>query len=99
VAIVRALLKRPRVLLLDEATSALDKKTERRVQESFDRMTSGPGGRKPTSLVVAHNLTTIRGADRIVVLDHGRIVEIGSHRALLAKGGAYARLWAAAQKT
>jgi ATP-binding cassette subfamily B protein len=93
VAIVRALLKKPRVLLLDEATSALDKKTEREIQETLDGLTSGEHGSKPTTLVVAHNLTTISGADRIVVMASGKIVEIGSHVELLAKGGVYARLW------
>ncbi len=93
VAIVRALLKKPRVLLLDEATSALDKKTEREIQETLDRLTSGASGTKPTTLVVAHNLTTISGADRIVVMANGKIVEVGSHVELLARGGVYARLW------
>ncbi len=93
VAIARALLKKPRVLLLDEATSALDKKTEREIQETLDRLTSGASGTKPTTLVVAHNLTTISGADRIVVMSEGKIVEIGSHVELLARGGVYARLW------
>ncbi len=93
VAIVRALLKKPRVLLLDEATSALDKKTEREIQETLDSLTHAQTGVKPTTLVVAHNLTTIQGADRIVVMGEGKILEIGSHAELLAKGGAYARLW------
>ena len=93
VAIVRALLKKPRVLLLDEATSALDKKTEREIQETLDRLTSNASGTKPTTLVVAHNLTTISGANRIVVMARGKIVEVGSHAELLARGGVYARLW------
>jgi ABC-type multidrug transport system fused ATPase/permease subunit len=93
VAIVRALLKRPRVLLLDEATSDLDKETEIAVKKAIAGMTYGSDGAKPTTLLVAHNLTTTRNADRIVLMSHGRIVEIGSHEELLARNGAYARLW------
>ncbi|UPT76005.1 MAG: hypothetical protein M0D55_10240 [Elusimicrobiota bacterium] len=78
-------------MLLDEATSALDKKTEREIQETLDSLSSSNG--KVTTLVVAHNLTTIAKADRIVVMASGRVVEVGSHAELLARGGAYARLW------
>jgi ATP-binding cassette subfamily B protein len=89
-AIARALIRDPRILLLDEATSALDSESEAKVKDALDRLMHGR-----TSLVVAHRLSTIRGADRIVVMDHGRIVEVGDHDALLTTGGAYARLHAA----
>lgn len=86
-AIARALIRDPRILLLDEATSALDSESESAVQEALERLRAGR-----TTLVVAHRLATIRSADRIVVLEHGGIVEIGSHDQLLAEGGLYARL-------
>lgn len=87
IAIARALLKDPRILLLDEATSALDSESEALVQEALTRLMRGR-----TSVVIAHRLSTVAGADRVVVLDGGRIVEEGPHAALLARRGVYARL-------
>ncbi|GJF28577.1 ABC transporter ATP-binding protein [Kitasatospora sp. NE20-6] len=89
-AIARALIRDPRVLILDEATSALDSRSEALVQQALGRLVQGR-----TVFVVAHRLSTIRGADRIVVLHEGRIAEIGSHAELLRSGGAYAGLQAA----
>ena len=89
-AIARALIRDPRVLVLDEATSALDSRSEALVQQALTRLVRGR-----TVFVVAHRLSTIRNADRIVVLDDGRIAEIGSHTELLRTGGAYAGLQAA----
>ena len=87
IAIARALLRDAPILLLDEATSALDTASERMVQEALDSLSKGR-----TTLVIAHRLSTVRDADKIVVLDAGRVVEEGSHDQLMAKGGAYARL-------
>ncbi len=87
-SIARAMLKSAPILLLDEATSALDTVAERQIQSALERLMRGR-----TTLVVAHRLSTVLHADKIVVLDHGRIVESGSHRALLAGNGAYARLY------
>jgi ATP-binding cassette subfamily B protein len=88
VAIARTILKGPPILLLDEATSALDSHTEREIQDALDRI-----ARARTTVVIAHRLSTIVGADNILVLDAGRLVEQGTHKDLLAKGGLYASLW------
>lgn len=87
-AIARAILKDPRILILDEATSALDTESEKVVQAALDRLMVGR-----TSFVIAHRLSTIFGADRILVIDHGEIVEAGTHEELLAKGGLYSNLY------
>ena len=87
IAIARALLRDAPILILDEATSALDTESERLVQEAIDRLV-----RDRTVLVIAHRLATVRGADRIVVLDEGRVVEAGTHAQLLTHGGLYRRL-------
>ncbi|XP_077617170.1 mitochondrial potassium channel ATP-binding subunit isoform X1 [Crocuta crocuta] len=86
-AIARALIKQPTVLILDEATSALDSESERVVQEALDRASTGR-----TVLVIAHRLSTVRGAHHIVVMAHGRVCEVGTHKELLKKGGLYADL-------
>uniref|UniRef100_A0A8D0VHP6 Mitochondrial potassium channel ATP-binding subunit n=1 Tax=Sus scrofa TaxID=9823 RepID=A0A8D0VHP6_PIG len=86
-AIARALIKQPTVLILDEATSALDSESERVVQEALDRASAGR-----TVLVIAHRLSTVRGAHQIVVMAHGQVCEVGTHEELLRKGGLYSEL-------
>jgi ATP-binding cassette subfamily B protein len=87
-ALARALLKDPPVLILDEATAAVDNETEAAIQRSLESITANR-----TTLVIAHRLSTVRHAARIVVMEQGRIVETGRHEDLLAAGGAYANLW------
>ena len=89
VAIARTILKSPPILMLDEATSALDSHTEKEIQDALERVAENR-----TSLVIAHRLSTVVHADNVIVLDHGEIVEHGTHLELLAKGGLYASLWA-----
>jgi subfamily B ATP-binding cassette protein MsbA len=89
-AIARAVLRSPTILLLDEATSSLDSESELLVQEAINQLLEGR-----TAIVIAHRLSTIRNADRVVVMEAGRIVEIGSHDELLAKDGIYRRLYEA----
>jgi len=93
VAIARTLLKAPPILVLDEATSALDSHTERDIQDALDKVSEGR-----TTLVIAHRLSTVVGADEILVLENGKVAERGSHAALLALGGLYAELWARQQQ-
>ena len=88
VAIARTILKAPPILLLDEATSALDSHTERDIQDALDSVS-----KNRTTLVIAHRLSTIVSADDIIVLEHGRIAERGTHQTLLASGGLYASMW------
>jgi ATP-binding cassette subfamily B protein len=87
IVIARALLKNPPLLLLDEATSSLDAESEHLVQQALDGAM-----RNRTTLVIAHRLSTVKQADRIIVLDHGRIIETGNHASLIQQGGLYSNL-------
>jgi ATP-binding cassette subfamily B protein len=93
VAIARAILKNPRILIFDEATSALDSRSEKLIQAELEQISADR-----TTLTIAHRLSTIVDADQILVLEHGRITERGTHGELLAAGGAYARMWALQQQ-
>src|SRR5690606_28026092 len=93
VAIARTILKRPRILVFDEATSALDSQSEKAIQAALAEIAENH-----TTLVIAHRLSTIMDADEILVMEAGRIVERGTHAALLARGGTYALLWTLQQK-
>ncbi len=93
VAIARAMLKRPRILVFDEATSSLDTKTEQAIQETL-----GEVAKHHTTLVIAHRLSTVVDADRILVMEGGRIMEQGKHHELLGMGGLYPQMWQLQQK-
>ena len=88
VAIARALLKNPLIFVFDEATSALDTKTEKSIEKSLKKLSS-----RNTTLIIAHRLSTIIDADKIIVLDNGKIIELGSHQDLINKNGLYAEMW------
>ncbi len=93
VAIARAILKRPRILIFDEATSSLDSRTEQAIQQTLAEVAEDH-----TTLVIAHRLSTVVDADRILVMDQGHVIEQGAHRALLAQGGTYAAMWELQQR-
>ena len=90
---LRTLLKNPPILIFDEATSALDSKSERAIQHELDSI-----ARESTTLIIAHRLSTVVHAQQIIVMDHGRIVERGTHAELLRAGGLFAQMWALQQQ-
>ncbi|NEX15722.1 MAG: metal ABC transporter permease [Halochromatium sp.] len=93
VAIARAILKQPRILIFDEATSSLDSRTEQAIQQTLAEVSENH-----TTLVIAHRLSTVVDADRILVMDQGRVIEQGAHRSLLSQGGTYAAMWELQQR-